>query len=352
MLLASFLYMGDRLARPRGRPDSAGDAGSTTARLAELEHLVRLGDVLPVTMAPEAMLRALQEHLRPLIGRREIRMNLDGAGGRSTTGGQHVPAGAVEPVPGNSAWATFQLVAGDRPVGSLDVARGLGDRAQPLSGWQQRMLETASPVVGRAIRNAQLYRQARHLSAIDALTGCMASGNGMELVRMELRRAQRYARPAALIFIDLDHFKQVNDRYGHLFGNAVLRAVGAALKAALRASDVRCRYGGDEFLVLLPETPPDGALRVAELLRRRLAATTVKRPERSVAVTASIGVAAALPGELDAGGLLARADAAMYRAKRAGRNAVRVWEDESTRSRPVAAVRGGHVDSSLAWRIA
>ncbi len=288
-----------------------GDSRSCAARLGEVEHLLRLGGLLQISMDPEAMQRTLQEHLRPLFGRRKIRVTAGDSDPRRT-----------------AAWDSFPLKAGDAVVGALEVANAVGGRPQPLSGWQRRLLEMTSPLVGRAVRNAQFFRQAQQLSAVDVLTGCLASRHGMDLVGVELRRAQRYARPAALAFVDLDQFKQVNDRYGHLCGDAVIRVVGAEMKAALRGSDLCCRYGGDEFLLLLPETPLDGARNVAEMLRRRLAGITVEWPDGTVTVTASIGVAAARPGELEAGSLLARADAAMYRAKRAGRNAVRVWEDE------------------------
>ena len=80
----------------------------------------------------------------------------------------------------------------------------------------------------------------------------------------------------SLLFIDLDHFKQLNDRYGHLFGDSVLNAVGSAMQDALRGSDLRCRYGGEEFVVLLPDTPLDGAKRVAESLRRHLARRAIE----------------------------------------------------------------------------
>ena len=304
-----------RAATLTGDPGAPGAAG---VHPAELEPLLRLGAVLEVGMDADAFRRALVEYLQPLMGGRAVRLTLD-AGGSS---------GAVDPPPGDSAWDAFPLLAEDAPVGTLEVSRAAAGRVRPLSARERRLLELASPLVARAVSNAQRFRQARRRSAIDDLTGCVAISHGMELVNSELRRARRYARSTALLFIDLDRFKQVNDRYGHSLGDAVLRAVGATLKSALRGSDLCCRYGGDEFLVLLPETPLEGALQVAESLRRRLAGIAVKRSDGAVRVTASVGVAVARPGELDGNGLVARADAAMYRAKRAGRDTVRVWEDE------------------------
>lgn len=307
------------------------DAPSGEARLDDLEQLTRLAAALHAAMDPDTMRRTLQKHLGPLIGKRELRLTVaDDDGGRSGDADGGGPGGSssgarstADPPRRSPAWETFPLAADDTPVGSLDVARAVDGRPRPLSGWQRRLLELAAPLAARAIRNARLLRDAWQQAAVDALTGCLTGRHGMELVRVELRRAQRYARPTALAFVDLDHFKQINDRHGHPCGDAVLQAVGAAMRAALRGSDLCCRYGGDEFVLLLPETPLDGAQRAAKSLRRKLAATTVERPEGPVSVTASIGVAAARLGEMDAASLLARADAAMYRAKRAGRNTVR-----------------------------
>ena len=300
-------------AQPRVFPCTAADGRPPDAREAELEHLLRLAHLLHVTMDAEAMQRTLQEHLGPLVGGRVVRLTLSGA--------------VADPARPTAAGESFPLIAEDEIVGTLDVSDPAGDRPRALSARQRHLLELASPLVGRAVLDARLLRGARQLSAIDVLTGCLARRHGMELVGTELRRARRYDRPVALLFADLDRFKQVNDRYGHVFGDAVLRGVAAALKAALRGSDLCCRYGGDEFVMLLPETPLVGARHVADSLRRRLAGTTVEHSEGPIAITASIGVAVARPGELDADGLLARADAAMYRAKRAGRNAVCAWEE-------------------------
>ena len=122
--------------------------------------------------------------------------------------------------------------------------------------------------------------------------------------------------------LDLDHFKAVNDTYGQLCGDAILAAVGQRIRDILRNSDTKCRYGGEEFMVLLPDTPRPGALHVAESLRQQLAEITVTWSGEQVSTTASVGLAMALPKEVDATAALGRADAALYRAKNAGRNQV------------------------------
>jgi diguanylate cyclase (GGDEF)-like protein len=124
--------------------------------------------------------------------------------------------------------------------------------------------------------------------------------------------------------LDIDHFKKVNDQYGHLGGDAVLAAVGAKLREVLRASDLKCRYGGEEFLVLLPETPLDGAKRVADTLCRDLANLPIRWQEHTISITASLGVAVAYRAEFDTPALIGRADAALYRAKHHGRNCVQL----------------------------
>jgi diguanylate cyclase len=119
---------------------------------------------------------------------------------------------------------------------------------------------------------------------------------------------------------DIDHFKAINDRYGHLCGDAVLRTVGRRMHEVLRSSDIKCRYGGEEFLILLPDTPLVGAERVADTLRRALDAQPMEWNGVHVPFTASFGVTAAATGEIDGEALIDRADRALYRAKEAGRN--------------------------------
>jgi two-component system, cell cycle response regulator len=164
-------------------------------------------------------------------------------------------------------------------------------------------------------------------SVRDELTGCFNRRHALEVVDAELRRARRSQMPLSMVMFDLDYFKRVNDRFGHLAGDAVLASVGARMKAVLRGSDLKCRYGGEEFLILLPDTPVNGALHVAETLRRELEQHPVTWNDREIPFTASFGVTAITPGEIDPLVIMARADAALYRAKESGRNCVRLADE-------------------------
>ena len=159
------------------------------------------------------------------------------------------------------------LTVGGHKVGLF----GIPDTAGPFSDGCRRMLAMAGALLAISLRNAQLFHEVRENSLRDGLTGCFNRTHALAVINMELRRAYRSRLPVSLIMLDIDHFKDVNDRYGHLCGDAVLAAVGARLLEVLRGSDLKCRYGGEEFLVLLPETPLEGAKRVAETLCRDLA---------------------------------------------------------------------------------
>jgi diguanylate cyclase (GGDEF)-like protein len=141
-----------------------------------------------------------------------------------------------------------------------------------------------------------------------------------------LRRARRANKPFSLVMFDLDHFKSINDRFGQGGGDAVLSAVGVRMKSALRSSDLKCRYGGEEFFVLLPDTPLAGARRVSETLRLAISKDPVPWGDGQVSVTASFGVTEIMPGETDPLAIVARTDSALYRAKQQGRNCVCVAE--------------------------
>ncbi len=171
-------------------------------------------------------------------------------------------------------------------------------------------------------RNAELIRELERQVARDALTGVANRRRFMDVGKAELQRAVRYRHPLALLMLDIDHFKPINDTHGHLAGDEVLKAVAAACGEVVRTGDLLARLGGEEFAVILPETDLAHALRAAERLRETVAKLRCELQDGVVSPTISIGVAMlAGPGET-LSSLLRRADHAMYAAKAQGRNRV------------------------------
>lgn len=304
------------------------------ARVDDVERLGRLGAALGASLDVATSRELVEQHLRQLVGARRMRVTVyagDGTGAERRTNRLGVWKELADEVgaasEGSTEWETFQMRAGGAAVGEIAVERRVGGRRRPLTVRQHRVLRMAAALAGLAICNAELARHAAGGGAIDALTGCWLRKYGMDRVNAELRRAGRSQWPVSLIFVDLDEFKQLNDRHGHSFGDRALAAVGTVMEAATRGCGLRCRYGGDEFIVLLPGTSLAGAARMAERLRGSLRGRALAGPDGPVFVTASLGVSARAPGERDAEALLARADAAMYHVKRQGGNAVGVWQD-------------------------
>src|SRR5207245_6872468 len=152
--------------------------------------------------------------------------------------------------------------------------------------------------------------------------GCFNRGHTLEALDSELQRVRRSGRPLSIVMFDVDHFKAVNDRFGHLRGDELLAAIGAQLSRSMRSTDLRCRYAGDEFLIILPDTPLAGAEQVAEALRQGIGRIRIASGNLHAPITISVGVAEMTRDDADAKSFLQRADEALYRAKRAGRNRV------------------------------
>jgi diguanylate cyclase (GGDEF)-like protein len=191
----------------------------------------------------------------------------------------------------------------------------------------------------------QLAQRLGELAHVDSLTGCLNHRGFRERLDGEVARAQRAQRPVALVHADLDHFKQVNDSFGHPVGDEVLRRVGAALRGIARRSDVVARIGGEEFAILLPDTRLDEAAGVAERVRE--AVGTLDRP---VQVTVSVGVSA-LPEVADTEQqLISTADRALYAAKRSGRD--RVVLSPNVQQQLARRARGGLEEASVARLLA
>jgi diguanylate cyclase (GGDEF)-like protein len=168
-----------------------------------------------------------------------------------------------------------------------------------------------------ALRNARLLGENERLATRDSLTGLANRRLFDESLHREIARSQRLGTPLSMLILDVDHFKQVNDTYGHQTGDAVLREVAGALVANTKNFDVTARYGGDEFVVLLPGCSRDNAIGVAERVRASIARAVGEAP-----VTVSAGIAAVPDNASDAERLVAAADAALYEAKRTGRDRV------------------------------
>lgn len=176
------------------------------------------------------------------------------------------------------------------------------------------------------------HRVLEEISARDSLTGLYNRWFVMEKIESEMNRALRHGAPMSVLMLDLDHFKNVNDSFGHSAGDEVLKSVGQVLRESCRVYDVPGRYGGEEFCIVLPETRLGNTQNVAERIRARLAQTQLAVGGNSISVTASIGVAAlesvSNEGIVSAASLIERADRALYAAKSHGRNRVELWLPE------------------------
>lgn len=172
----------------------------------------------------------------------------------------------------------------------------------------------------RALRRAKAEIQ--QLEATDGLTNAMSRRAFLDLAEHEFSRAKRFQRPLAVLMLDLDHFKTINDTFGHPFGDLVLSTCAAAWKTALRDNDILGRMGGEEFCVILPECTLDSAARTAERLRQVIEELKFPSAPTDFSVTASIGYAIVSEQDANLAGTIERADRVLYQAKLRGRNRV------------------------------
>lgn len=305
------------------------EIGRERARSGELEQCIRLAQVLAELHDEPTLEQALWQHL-PAFVRDEAWLltcrqdkwrlvfqkapsdrirpieDLEGIARKALPGGG---SGGFTPVL-MSEETCFPLVAGGTVVGMLGVRH-----AERLTGLEQESLLVAAALMALTIKNIQQFHELTEEGVRDSLTGCYNRRHGVDRLSGELRRAGRSGRPVSVLMLDLDRFKTINDAYGHLTGDRLLAQVGRELMQSLRSTDIPCRYGGDEFLIVLPETPTQAAEHVAA----GISALTFALDDQIQATTVSVGVATSTPGELSVEAVIERADQALFAAKRDGR---------------------------------
>lgn len=204
----------------------------------------------------------------------------------------------------------------------------------------QSLLELLASHAAIAIENARLFATVQQLADTDPLTGLLTRRKFYELAEREFTRSRRYHEPLIVIMLDIDRFKRFNDQYGHKVGDSILQILANLLKTNIREVDILCRHGGEEFVIILPNTEPKTAIQMAERLRQMVEHADLKaareffeavRGPRSrmeaMHVTVSVGLAEFSPSCSDLDILIDRADRAMYEAKNSGRNRVKFWRE-------------------------
>jgi diguanylate cyclase (GGDEF)-like protein len=315
---------------------ATAEAAQARMRSAELERLMTFSQALANALDPATLQQALWRYLPAFAVEREFWvltrrrdhwesfLDTNTAGKRSLEQLEAIAdrALAVDTLADGRLTGTvdgdalcFPMVAGGVIVGVVGILEGAA-----IGDDQRKALGVATGLIAIAVRNVQLFLETREYSLRDGLTGCFNRDHGLETLDGELQRARRSRQPLSILMFDIDHFKTINDELGHLRGDDLLRAVGAQLTRVLRSTDVRCRYGGDEFLIILPDTPMIGAQHAAESVRREMATLAMVAGGKTIPVTVSVGVAAAGPAELGVTAFIERADNALYEAKRGGRD--------------------------------
>ena len=277
------------------------------------EAIDRFGDALAATHDPEQLRRVLVE----------TAVEATGAIGGVVVGANNELLKVGNPDAGKER-IEQPLLAGQVSYGSMMLF------ADEFSNEDRMTAASLASQAVVALEAARLHRIVSNQALVDGLTGLANRRSCEETLASELARAERFPGPLALIVADLDEFKDVNDRYGHQAGDTVLREFAALLSESVRDIDLACRWGGEEFLLVLPGTDLEGAARVAERVRRALQGRIVLSVDgEPIPVTSSFGVAA-YPQCRTASELFAAADGALYEAKRTGKNRV------SSESGPVA----------------
>jgi diguanylate cyclase (GGDEF)-like protein/PAS domain S-box-containing protein len=230
-----------------------------------------------------------------------------------------------------SSWRqTSDIVVFDEQVGNIEVyyLEEIPEKDEgPFLKEERNLINSISARLGRVLERMQVEEELIVLARTDSLTGLFNRRYFFELAERELERSRRYNHNLTCIMFDIDFFKEANDRYGHIFGDQVLQKIAKSCQEMVREVDILARYGGDEFVILLPETSIPEAQHIVERLRVRLKHTPIETDTVVLYFTISIGMAG-MSGEdsVDLNTLLKRADRALYQSKDKGRDQVTVWQ--------------------------
>lgn len=328
----------------------------------EAEILREAGSIVAATLSQEETIERILAQLKRVIPYDSASVQLLGDGYVEIVGGQgwkndSEVVGMRFPIPSDnpntivikerrpyvlndapSAYAAFRegphshihsflgvpLIVGDQVIGMLAI-----DSKEPdfFDENHIRLTTAFADQVAVAIQNARLFKEVQQLAHTDSLTGLNNRRRFFELAQHEIKRRERHPTPLAVIMLDVDHFKSVNDTYGHAIGDLALQTVAQRCKKAVRNIDILGRYGGEEFVSILLGTDLYGARIVAERLRRCVETPPIDTEKGPLTITISIGIAELTPDCQDLDLLLRRADQALYAAKQAGRNRVEVWQE-------------------------
>ena len=207
------------------------------------------------------------------------------------------------------------------------------EKTNTLGTHEIELLEVLGNQAATSIANAKLYGEIERLAVTDGLTGLFNHRHFQEKLTQEFNRLERFAEPISLLIIDIDHFKKINDTYGHPVGDAVLKKVSGIIRKTIRNIDIPARYGGEEFAVILLGTDSNGALKMAERLRKSIADAKFSSEQNAFNVTVSLGISTHAREMRRKEDLVEQADKALYHAKRTGRNRSVQWEEMKEESK-------------------
>lgn len=276
-------------------------------RLKSMHGDLNGGKTVGKVIAPDVLLNVLKNSSNPIL----ISDNENGA--ISSEWGVHSEI---------RTWMAVPISSLGRNIGCLTFESRQKDA---FSESTAKLVQALANEAAIALENARLFQEVERLSMIDPLTGLLNRRQFNEIAQLEFERSRRYDIPLSAIMMDIDHFKQVNDTYGHAAGDQVLIQLASVCKRQIRLTDICARFGGEEFCFLLPQTESKAACVFAERLRKAIAELQFIASGQEFNISASFGVADR-PGSNDSvENLLEHSDQALYEAKKSGRNRVVIW---------------------------